>query len=288
MFKRFELTEAERKSSVRPIKPSSEETVTSATYSSCTSLEEDHFSYVSAITMDDEFGVSDRFTISDRYQYRLDPRLHSLKEQKRSSDPEMEEEQAKRQILPVTNMNRFSSVAEAADTKLCAAPRRRLSMSYRSAYSKSYDSLDSTCGNGESASSILTRSARSGSVDSCLSSASTDLDYRNSQQWHNSTFFLSEDNLDLGISERFDENEENDVSHSSYEEPLHEELEYDLPLGGESESKLPISHHEDTAPRRNYRRHGKCNPPVYGYSRSGISSQSLDLLDVFGDQGRRH
>lgn len=305
MFKRFALSEDECKSSVRPFKPSSQDTVTSATGTSCTShtADDDQISFVSAITLDDALGVSDRMTISDRYQYRLDPRLHSLQETKRASGSDVEQ-----RSITVTNTNRFSSVSEGGETQLCPKPRRKLSMSYRSAYSNSLDSVLSTPNsslvslvergdheesgpNGEldllhasGASSLSYCQRPSSSELDYRTSASSDLDYRSSDHGDisKSSFFLEEENLDVN---------EYDQSSSSFEEPLAGVLdgpEYDLPLGGESETKLPISQHQDTAPRRNYHSKVKSTSPVYGYSRSGVSSQSLDLLDVFGDKCRSH
>ncbi|CAJ1967456.1 unnamed protein product [Cylindrotheca closterium] len=296
--------EEEANSSVGPARSSSDTVTTIHSFSSIP-VEDDHFSYVSGITMDDALAASDRLTLSDRHQYRLDPRLHSLRELERASDQAMgkcfdeslrfsDRTNETLRLSDRTNESRFSGASEGACTQLCPLPRRRLSMSYRSAYSRSsssnlehlHGSLDSTYSDHQE--SAYCNLSRSSSVDSCLSqqtSCSGDVDYRTSETWNHSSCFLSEDKLDL--SQHFDENDE---SHSSFEESLHGGVldgpEYELPLGGEDESRLPISH-EDTAPRRNYHRKGKSAPSAYGYSRTGVSSQSLDLLDVFGDRCTR-
>ncbi|CAJ1955968.1 unnamed protein product [Cylindrotheca closterium] len=83
----------------------------------------DH-SVISAITMDEEFGSH-----HSRSLHRFDPKLRSLMEQKRSSDPDEEEvKQCLNELrVPGRNDDRFSSCSE-GDKQLCAIPRRRMSV----------------------------------------------------------------------------------------------------------------------------------------------------------------
>ncbi|KAL3932371.1 MAG: hypothetical protein SGBAC_010876, partial [Bacillariaceae sp.] len=81
-------------------------------------------SVISAITMEEDFSSH-----HSRSLHRFDPKLHSLSEQKRASDPD--EEAVKLCLdelrVPGRNNNRFSSSSE-GDLQLCAIPRRRLSV----------------------------------------------------------------------------------------------------------------------------------------------------------------
>ncbi|KAL3932372.1 MAG: hypothetical protein SGBAC_010877 [Bacillariaceae sp.] len=304
MSNRFDtMNKDERKSPAGPSRPLSEDAVTKS-MCRCDSFEEDHFSVVSGITMDDALGISYRLDSSDRYQYRLDPRLHSLKEQKWASDPELEDTQQRFDTalrFPGTTVSRFFS--EGADTKLCAAPLRRLSMSYRSAYkSSSSDLLDqlgsshhkSTDGNLDHLGSshhkstnsnldLLTSShhkATFSNLDFVRSSsqhesASGDLDYRTSEQWSDSSFFLDEECLEFG-----EHVYENDESSSSFEEPLLGKLEAleeqtVEDLKGESEPhNTPCPCAE---PRRSYHKSSRANVPISEVQRASSGRRSANF-----------
>lgn len=81
-------------------------------------------SVISAITYDDEEFNSNH---SRRSIYKFDPKLRSLTEQKRVSDPQEEEV---KQFLEELRVNRFSPCSSNNDKQLCAIPRRRQSMEY--------------------------------------------------------------------------------------------------------------------------------------------------------------
>lgn len=261
-----------------------------------------HSSFVSTITMDDALGVSDRFAGSERYQYRLDPRMTSLAEQKRNSSG-LDSEEIQQTMLdasiPPTNFNRFSTTAGASDT--LTAPLRRLSLSHRSSYtaeleairnmslgssshhrSSSADSLDYR-GSGHRKVSSRSKSAFTDSGHLRLSSHhksftssddSSDFEYR-TEDFADNSFFLDEDNL--GHVE-----EASDESNSSHD-PLHGDLSYVEHEEGlnDEQDELENHHHTSSAPRRNY--HQKTVSPSMPCHRSGLSNQSLDLLDIFGD-----
>jgi len=104
-------------------------------FSGCNSLDS---SMVSSVTLDDSLRSSERF------QYRFDPRLESLKEQKWavSSWGNLEEEELRLAPYGENSKNRFlftsSSIIDDAllegtttvDTALCAKPQRKPSIKY--------------------------------------------------------------------------------------------------------------------------------------------------------------
>lgn len=308
----------ERMGSFRQNRRKSVDSVTSAT-NSCTSSADDadqysyvsdHISFVSAITMDDALAVSDRLTLSDRYQYRLDPRLHSLAETRMfegMEELEQDDDGVDDCSLPTTNYNRFTDLSNRTDTALCAVPCRRLSLSYRECeyttelkddarplalpcrrlsasdrtdYSTDLEYIKSSSSELDLHSSLYDKSS------------ATDLDYRSIQEsgGDGSTFFLDDDDEEPdfdNVSKLMDGN-----SH-----PLHEGLD-DLEdhfervvIGGEEEPQKLPRHHLMSPPRRNYRKNNsrivlpvKEGSAIVDYSRTGVASRSLDLLDIFGEE----
>jgi len=134
-------------------------------FSGCNSLDS---SMVSSVTLDDSLRSSERF------QYRFDPRLESLKEQKWavSSWGHLEEEELRLAPYGENSKNRFlftsSSIIDDAllegtttvDTALCAKPQRKPSIKYHmssSSASLSFHHLlaSSACSSASAANFVL-------------------------------------------------------------------------------------------------------------------------------------
>ncbi|CAJ1967454.1 unnamed protein product [Cylindrotheca closterium] len=198
--------------SVGPDRSFSDTITTTHSRASFQEQDHNHISFVSAITMDDALTASDRLSLSDRHQYQLDPRLHSLEELDRASDPEVERMEKcfdKLAFSEHSNASRFADSLEGADPKLCGVPRRRISTSFRSTYSSDLEFIKSSSTNLDLLNAILDNNNL---VDDQKSSSS-DLDYRTSERWDERRPVLDEESLGSGIMDN-DETESNEYRES--------------------------------------------------------------------------